>query len=441
VAAALRNAARPGRLRWLQGHRDAAGSWDAYEAAPGAPLVNLLRAPQPWRHVRHWLLDLATELDLASRDGMAPGPLSLDRVWITADGRAKLLDFPAPGADQGAEPVAEPSVFLNQLAISALEGRAVSAEEASAREYRAPVPIPARDALRDLRLAPDLAALAARLRSLVNLIPDVSRRRRLGLVIGCVAPALAFGVSSFTGMRMMKVWQREYPDLMPLVEALMMRDRMSQGKFPAGVDPKIGVAPVEIYIAGRFGNFIRDPKARSLPVVSSIITPPLRAEADGIAAAHPNPTAAEMESARAALARVIDSKGNLSGHPGDRLEDIPLWKMCSIGAAEAFVLAAVCSVAAALLFRGGLLLRALGIAVVRRDGADASRGRMLWRACVAWSWLPLGVGAFSGLKLLTGWPAATAIVGLLILGAVVWSAARPGRSLQDRLSGTWLVPR
>jgi eukaryotic-like serine/threonine-protein kinase len=295
--------------------------------------------------------------------------------------------------------------------------------------------------LRDLRVAPDFAALAARLRPLVNLIPDVSRRRRFGLVVGCVAPALVFGVFSFVGVRMLQVWRQQYPDLMPLVEALVMRDRMSHGKFPPGVDPKIGVGPVEIYIAGRFGNFIRDPKARSLLVVRSIISPPLRAEADRIAAAHPNPTAAEMESARAALARVIDSKGNLSSTPGDELEDITVWKMYWIGSAEVLVCAAVFSVAAALLFRGGLLLRALGIAVVRRDGADASRGRMLWRACVAWSWLPLGISACSMLKLLTGWPAATAIVGLLVLGAVVWSAARLGRSLQDRLAGTWLVPR
>jgi len=408
---------------------------------PGAPLVNLLRAPQPWRNVRHWLLDLATELDIVSRGGLGPGRLSLDRVWITADGRAKLLDFPAPGADKDAEATEEPSAFLNQLAVSALEGRMVSADEASAREARAPVPIPAREVLRDMRVAPDFAALAARLRPLSNLIPDVSRRRHLGLVIGCVAPALVFGVFSLTGMRMMQVWQRQYPDMMPLMEALLMRDRMSDGKFPPGVDSKIGIEPVEIYIAGRFGNFIRDPKTRSSRMVSSFLPPALRAEAERIAEAHPNPTAAEMESARAALARVIDSKGNLSGHPGDGLEDLSLWKLCSIGAAEAFVLAAVFSVAAALLFRGGLLLRALGIAVVRRDGADASRGRMLWRACVAWSWLPLGIGASSGLKPLTGWPAAIAIVGLLVLGAVIWSAARPGRSLQDRLAGTWLVPR
>jgi eukaryotic-like serine/threonine-protein kinase len=157
VAAQLRNAARPGRLRWLQGHRNGSGSWDAYEAAPGTPLTSLLRRPQPWKNVRHWLLDLSTEFAATARDGSMPATLSLDRVWITASGGAKLLDFPAPGAepgtgagpapnDNGGEnvPLLEPAAFLNQVAVSALEGRVASAEEARNTAPRVPVPIRAR---------------------------------------------------------------------------------------------------------------------------------------------------------------------------------------------------------------------------------------------------------------------------------------------------------
>ena len=106
-----------------------------------------------------------------------------------------------------------------------------------------------------------------------------------------------------------------------------------------------------------------------------------------------------------------------------------------------FFWAALLSVAAALLFRGGVLMRALGIAVVTRDGADASRLRMLWRACVAWSWLPLSVIVFSMLLPLIGFSASVAIAVPLIVGLVIWSAARRDRSLPDRIAGTWLVPR
>ena len=99
VPPVLRNIARPSRLRWLQGDRNADGSWDAYEAVSGAPLVNLLSERQPWQTVRHWLTDLAAELDASAKDdGASHAVPDLDRVWITSDGRAKLLDFPAPGA-------------------------------------------------------------------------------------------------------------------------------------------------------------------------------------------------------------------------------------------------------------------------------------------------------------------------------------------------------
>jgi hypothetical protein len=36
---------------------------------------------------------------------------------------------------------------------------------------------------------------------------------------------------------------------------------------------------------------------------------------------------------------------------------------------------------------------------------------------------------------------AVAIATVLLVAIVIWSGATPGRSLQDRLAGTWLVPR
>ena len=95
----------------------------------------------------------------------------------------------------------------------------------------------------------------------------------------------------------------------------------------------------------------------------------------------------------------------------------------------------------AALFRGGLLMRALGIAVVRRDGADASRWRMLWRACVAWPWLSLATFATALLNGAGHSSTSILFVGLPLLGVLIWSAAMPARSLPDRLAGTWLVPR
>ena len=87
-----------------------------------------------------------------------------------------------------------------------------------------------------------------------------------------------------------------------------------------------------------------------------------------------------------------------------------------MSAGTMFIWAALFSIIAALLFRGGLLLRAFGIAVVRRDGADASRLRMLWRACVTWALVPLSILLFTLLNRVTDWPLAVAIVGYLLCG-------------------------
>jgi hypothetical protein len=50
----------------------------------------------PWANLRHWLCDLASELWQAATDQTLPEELSLDHVWITAQGQAVLLDQPWP---------------------------------------------------------------------------------------------------------------------------------------------------------------------------------------------------------------------------------------------------------------------------------------------------------------------------------------------------------
>jgi hypothetical protein len=100
-----RDAARPGRFRWLQKITTAEATWHAYEATRGVPLTELLEDGRriPWSSLRHWLHDLASELWEASRDKTLPASLSLDHVWITEQGFAVLLDRPWPRVDRSAE--------------------------------------------------------------------------------------------------------------------------------------------------------------------------------------------------------------------------------------------------------------------------------------------------------------------------------------------------
>ena len=453
VAASIRHTARPGRLRWLQGQRDGANSWDAYEAAPGTPLTALLHTPQPWRAVRHWLLDLTTEFTDATTDGSLPATLALDRVWITASGGAKLLDFPAPGSGSspalneinGADPapLLEPAVFLKQLAISALEGRVVTADEARTAELRVPAAIRARSFLRGLGEVVDFRALAAQLAALVQQRPEISHLRRLGLVAGCVVPTLFIGGITVVSLLAFSAWEKSNPDLLKLRTALAIYSNMERGKFPPGVKPAIGLEPAETFIAGRFGPLVRNPSVWAGTYGRSFVPAPDRQLAERIVAKFdPLPSAEAVAQARARLGRAIDADGELN--IGKRFSELPptlapmAWPATALGG---FLWAAFFSLAAALLFRGGLLMRALGIAVVTRDGADASRGRMLWRACVAWSWMPLGIFIAALLVPALHAPKAFGLVGLIVVVVAVYSAARRGRSLPDLLAGTWLVPR
>jgi hypothetical protein len=102
---------------------------------------------------------------------------------------------------------------------------------------------------------------------------------------------------------------------------------------------------------------------------------------------------------------------------------------------------AAMSILCALAFRGGLVLRLLGIGVVTRTGADASRLRMVWRALIAWSPILVGALVFSLLAQVVPLPAAIAGTTLFVLVPVIFSVTLRERSLQDRLAGTWLVPR
>jgi len=103
------------------------------------------------------------------------------------------------------------------------------------------------------------------------------------------------------------------------------------------------------------------------------------------------------------------------------------------------------SVLGAIITGSGFTFRPFGAALVNRRGQRASRLRALWRAAVTWT--PMCVILFVikrspnppnyRLDLLTLETVLIAFVG----AAAVWAIYHPSRSIQDRLAGTWIVPR
>ncbi|MHC4657259.1 MAG: protein kinase domain-containing protein [Planctomycetota bacterium] len=176
LSPARRNLARHGRLRWLQKVETPKATWDAFEATEGVPFSSLIEGGKhlPWSRLRHWLGDLASELWAATGDKTMPSELSLDHVWVTAQGRAVLLDEPWPGVQTGAESIAVGDLAGQQRFLSVI---AACAESTS-------LPLHARAVLKNLEDAKfeKLSFLAGTLRGLLDKPAEVSRGIRAGSI-------------------------------------------------------------------------------------------------------------------------------------------------------------------------------------------------------------------------------------------------------------------
>jgi uncharacterized RDD family membrane protein YckC len=176
LSATRRNLARPGRLRWLQQVETPVATWDAYEATPGSPFSALSAGVKrvPWSRLRHWLHDLASELWDATSDQTLPAELSLDHIWITAQGRAVVLDEPWPEVKSHAKPISVGDLAGQQRFLGAV---AACVEPTS-------LPLHARGVLQNLAAGKfeKLSFLTGTLRGLLDRPVEVSKGIRAGSI-------------------------------------------------------------------------------------------------------------------------------------------------------------------------------------------------------------------------------------------------------------------
>lgn len=446
ISPALRNLGRPGRLRWLAGRRSPEENWDAFEAANGQPLTALIQTPQPWGQVRFWLHDLAQELAAAEKDGTLP-ELAFDRVWITADGRAKLLDFPAPRAANAtpeehnstqppamAPPAATVRDFLLQVAHHALNG-GVASQATAANPVPRLLPLHARDFLKRLPQLAGTEAIALALRPLLTRATEVTRARRVAIVAGCLVFPLFAAGSVYFGTMFLEGLSAKNPGVFDLHTVLQVRHAMSSRWVPAPANrPRPSDEDFAVYIAHRYRSAITNETVWMNMFTAAMIKGESRQFAEQSVAEHPAPSAEEIARAEAAL------KPHLPEEAAFRLPQMPWFPFAVVIAALAMHVA-IPALVAALLFRGGLVLWIAGVTFVRRDGRRASRLRVFWRALVTWS-APVAALFLIGLlsRPLGMFAAALAACGLL-LACAVFSLAIPRRGVQDFLAGTWPVPR
>jgi len=388
-------------------------------------------------------LDLAEELQAAEQDGSLPVTLTLEQVWITADGRAKLLDFPVPSAD---EKDRDPSgsttaqTFLRQVMVSALQGRRIGTEVTGGERPRIPLALHARELLEDLRADTPLGNLVPRIRSTLLRPARITRARRLVVLAGCVAAPL-FGMAiGGLGLSLLLHTFDKYPQYVVLHTCLDHMKRLEvqiESGRPDLVDTRDAF---ELYVAGRFGPTVTNAAIwNSYPAVV-IVALPTRHEIEAIVAKYPHPTSEEVAASTAKVENYFHgppdetAANSLSGLD-------PLSMAFGFGYSWAVLFVILPCWIGSLLFRGGALFRLSGTVVVSEDGSLASRRRVLWRNVIAW-------GPFVLFPVAVYWFAPSVEGRWLMLGLMMALAAfalapklLASRSLQDRLARTHLVPR
>jgi uncharacterized RDD family membrane protein YckC len=176
---ARRDLGRSGRLRWLQKVETAEATWDAFEATQGVPFSTLVKDGKdgkslPWGTLRHWLHDLAAELWAATSDQTLPAELSLDHVWITAQGRAVLIDEAWPDVNAPAE----------RIPVGDLAGQQRFLNAIAAFVDATTLPLHARPVLKNLQGGKfeKLSFLTGNLRGLLSRPAEVSKGIRAGSI-------------------------------------------------------------------------------------------------------------------------------------------------------------------------------------------------------------------------------------------------------------------
>jgi len=433
-----RDLARPGRLRWLGG-QSATPAWDAFEAPRGAPFTTMASRPLPWRVVRQWLADLAGELAACEASGEAV-TFTPDHVWITAAGRAMLLDFPPPGvhpvnSDMAAAPKLRAQRLLLDVAYTALHGTAAHTDR---REWNGSPLSPAGTALLDAlkatepQRAQDLLHLALRALTGATAVPRWSRA--VPGVLLCVPLVLVVIVSS-TLSRAVGTELTIGVDTsdVPLYNTLVTIDALDRMGV-VSTDPRRHA--LEVYCARRYEGL----EARAASFGGALA--PYRANARDIGRRHPVGPVSELESAVAMIG--CDDLYRLNTTP---IVPPPVaMLMLPVLATPIIAAAGALAVALAFAMRGGMLLTLLRLVVVDSAGRRVTRLRSALRALVTWAPVFALLAIHNEVlramaaRDLDGWLMAGLLLTFASVTTMACAIAVPSRGLPERLCRTWILP-
>jgi hypothetical protein len=426
-------------------------SWDAFEAPDGGAFETADLGDVSWSEARSWLVDLARELEAASREGTLPA-LGLDRLWLRADRRLVLLDFPVRGASSPAPSSTDARMTPGDL-LSAVAGRLLAHDDRF-RPVRLPVTMRAQ--LRTWSGAPpapvDVESALQRLRPSPG---TVRRRRSMVVALPTVPVALLVLVSWFVLVPSVGTFMQNVSARAEMLRWLyMLTDPPPEGSRLS--DPAV-VRQVERYVGARFNTQLTDPAFWNFPGLqpeqagtrSRQTFARLRPKAEEVARLAQEVSPEELRGLETALTAERAIVARDAGAVEEAEEPITLlvsmvfaWTLL----APVIVITLVMSV----IVPGGLLTRTAGLAVVTGDGREISRGRSLWRALIAASpTAPAVVALVVGVRaapLVEAWITAhigvTMLAPLCVMAALaLWTVARPQQGPHDWIARVWVVPR
>lgn len=391
-----------------------------------------------------------------------PEVLDLDRVWITTDGRAKLLDFAAPGRDSkdrtGISRASEPSIFLKQVALSALAGCILEAPGAKGEKVRPPLPLHAAELLDGFDQAGEDLPVE-RLRAVTKKPPRVPGGLRWGILAACYLPAFFF--AAVMTLSIYSDWStlRRNPRAAEL-EAALMWDRLLS---KAEAEPFRSDAILHIYIAGGFLDEAED--GELWEVIDPFEWEGYRKQYDDIRAKHPKIDPDEFAVAsrlvKPSLAEALkEAEKEAEKHEiyWDPVKLETRWRKSTMMLTHApewesthflfaFVvllthgflgaLVAAPSLFSAAVFGQGLLLYLLDLCVVDSRGKRVGRVRLFLRNLILWTAVGLVCLAFGWLFI----NREILVAPLFLFPLAFYLLFLAERTLPDRLAGTWLVPR
>jgi len=446
VPAWRRDLGRPGRTRWLSGRRTDGDAWDAYEAVEGEPLSAAGREPQPWSRVRHWVADLALELAAGLEDGSLP-PIDANRIWIGADDRERVCEWAPPSPLRGYGETGPPDAPDPPPATLDLQSaqRLVYGAATASLGGEVPLPLPARAFLLALRdgAFPSAKAMAAAASELLRGSASFPRGRRATQMAICAVVPVVMPIAVLFAVRLISAQQTSDPrafQFTACVNQLAAYEKIGDAKLTP--EQKQQRELIEVFVAEYLEAQTKEAAAvaRTFPIVARSTNDYHFAER--AIARHPVRAPAEVKKAEGAVADLTASNSK-----GLTKLQSPLgrWALANFMIIWSAAVVACVALVGALVTRSGFTLRGAGAALVTNRGEPASRVRALVRAVVTWlPVVPALILLRAGPKVQSAalWNTiAQTVVLALFAACAIWALKNPARGLQDRLAGTWIVPR